>query len=78
MTQHYTHIGIETAKNAVDLLPDVTKEVVPSQVVDKPVATQTIDVAQLISIIKAMSRKTWIADRERLLSLLGAGPSAEV
>ncbi len=78
MTQHYTHIGIETAKNAVDLLPDVTKDVVPSQVADKPVATQTIDVAQLISIIKAMSRKTWITDRERLLSLLEAGPSAEV
>jgi len=78
MTQHYTHIGVETAKNAVALLPDVTKDVVPSQVADKPAATNTIDVAQLVSIVKDMSKETWKADRDRLLSLLGAGPSAEV
>ena len=24
MTQHYTHIGLETAQNAIALLPDVT------------------------------------------------------
>lgn len=78
MTQHYTHIGIETAKNAVDLLPDVTKDIVPSLVADKHAATNTIDVAQLVSIMKAMNRETWKADRDRLLTLLGAGPSAGV
>ena len=72
MTQHYTHIGIETAKNAVALLPDVTRE--PDQVTTKPgtvpAAPAQVDVAALVAALMGMTPKTWKAERDKLVTFL--------
>jgi integrase len=78
MTQHYTHIGIETAQKAVALLPDVTKE--PEQVTAAsekvPVSTAAVDIAALVTTLTKMTPKTWKADRDKLVALLGAPPAS--
>ncbi len=80
MTQHYTHIGIETARNAVALLPDVTKEPEPvgKESESGPVAMAAADVAALTTMLTNMTAKTWKSDRDKLLELLGAGKGAAV
>lgn len=74
MTQHYTHIGIETAKNAVALLPDVTKDPEPigAKSESAPVAKSALDIAALATTLTNMTSKSWKADRDKLLELLGA------
>lgn len=66
MTQHYTHIAIETAKRAVALLPDVTHTTATAKPAD---ATQAPDTS-LLAIVEGMTVKTWRADRARLLEML--------
>jgi len=66
MTQHYTHIAIETAQNAVALLPDVTRTQAPADPADAPQAPG----ASLLAILEGMTAKTWKADRARLLKRL--------
>ncbi len=74
MTQHYTHIGIETAQKAVALLPDVTKE--SDQTCTKtehaPADLAPTDRDALVAVVKAMTAETWKADRDKLLVMLGA------
>ena len=81
MTQHYTHIGIETAQKAVALLPDVTKE--PEQVnappETGPEAPAQLDVAALLKALNGMTAKTWRADRDKLVeSLVKPAPEGSV
>jgi len=72
MTQHYTHIGIETAKNAVDLLPDVTKEpaTANTETEAKPDAPLQVDATALMATLRGMTAKTWKADRDKLVLAL--------
>jgi len=80
MTQHYTHIGIETAQKAVALLPDVTKEgeTVGTGIEPVPAATAAIDIAVLTAKLKNMTAETWKVDRDEILALLVAGQGAKV
>ncbi len=72
MTQHYTHIGIETAKNAVDLLPDVTKEPAKANTETEPTpdAPAQVDRTALLATLEGMTAKTWKADRDKLVLAL--------
>jgi hypothetical protein len=72
MPQHYTHIGIETAKNAVDLLPDVTKEpaTANTETEAKPDAPLQVDATALMATLRGMTAKTWKADRDKLVLAL--------
>lgn len=47
MTQHYTHIGLETAQNAIALLPDVTGTQAPQNQKDVADAKLAVVLAQL-------------------------------
>ena len=73
MTQHYTHIGIETAQKAVALLPDVTKEPEQVNAVSEadPAAPAQVDAAALLKVLQGMTAKTWRADRDKLVEALG-------
>ena len=67
MTQHYTHIAIETAQNAVAALPDVT----PSGTLQKPADAAQSAAGSMLAIVEGMTAETWQSDRARLLELLG-------
>ena len=63
-----TTVGIETAQNAVALLPDFTHT---NDIVSKQARAARAGKAGLLAVVEGMTVETWKADRARLIKMIG-------
>jgi integrase len=71
MTRHYTHIGIEAARDAVAALPAVTME---AEATPAPTAADALET--ILALAEGMTGKTWKATREKIMEAARAAKGA--